>query len=118
LGGVVRRPHPGEALLVHFASGNGGNKIYVIPQDHLVVAVTGLSLSPVTPSPAQCGNKSGTMKYGSRPEPVVGQNHDVDAVVVRAPLSRRALSSRRTGIRGPRANQSPLQRNACVAAHL
>jgi CubicO group peptidase (beta-lactamase class C family) len=29
-----------DTVLVHFASGNGGNKIYVVPQEHLVVAVT------------------------------------------------------------------------------
>ncbi|MDF0489050.1 hypothetical protein PX554_12980 [Sphingomonas sp. H39-1-10] len=30
----------GKALPVSFASGNGGNKIYVIPACHLVVAIT------------------------------------------------------------------------------
>jgi CubicO group peptidase (beta-lactamase class C family) len=29
-----------DTVVVHFASGNGGNKIYVIPQEHLVIAVT------------------------------------------------------------------------------
>lgn len=30
----------GRDLIVHFASGNGGNKLYVIPQLHTVVAIT------------------------------------------------------------------------------
>jgi len=30
----------GRSILVHFASGNGGNKIYVVPQYDLVVAIT------------------------------------------------------------------------------
>lgn len=30
----------GRSILVHFASGNGGNKIYVVPQYDLVIAVT------------------------------------------------------------------------------
>ncbi len=29
-----------RSTLVHFASGNGGNKIYIIPQFDLVVAIT------------------------------------------------------------------------------
>ena len=29
-----------EPILVHFASGNGGNKIYVVPGRHMVVAIT------------------------------------------------------------------------------
>jgi hypothetical protein len=27
-------------VLVHFASGNGGNKIYIVPQDRLVITIT------------------------------------------------------------------------------
>jgi CubicO group peptidase (beta-lactamase class C family) len=27
-------------LVVHFASGNGGNKIYIVPSLHMVVAIT------------------------------------------------------------------------------
>ncbi len=30
----------GRSIVVHFASGNGGNKIYVVPQHDLVVAIT------------------------------------------------------------------------------
>jgi CubicO group peptidase (beta-lactamase class C family) len=30
---------------VHFASGNGGNKIYVIPSRHLVIAITSSAYS-------------------------------------------------------------------------
>ena len=30
----------GDTVLVHFASGNGGNKIYIVPQLHLVLTVT------------------------------------------------------------------------------
>jgi CubicO group peptidase (beta-lactamase class C family) len=30
----------GDSVLVHFASGNGGNKIYIVPQLHLVLTVT------------------------------------------------------------------------------
>jgi CubicO group peptidase (beta-lactamase class C family) len=29
-----------DTVLVHFASGNGGNKIYIMPQERLIVAVT------------------------------------------------------------------------------
>lgn len=30
----------GDTVTVHFASGNGGNKIYIVPRDSLVVAIT------------------------------------------------------------------------------
>lgn len=30
----------GDSVTLHFASGNGGNKIYIVPQDSLVVAIT------------------------------------------------------------------------------
>jgi len=30
----------GQSVLVHFASGNGGNKIYVVPSKEMVVAIT------------------------------------------------------------------------------
>lgn len=33
-------PVEGRSVLVHFASGNGGNKIYVVPSKHMVVAIT------------------------------------------------------------------------------
>lgn len=33
-------PVNGTSVLVHFASGNGGNKIYIIPSLHMVVAIT------------------------------------------------------------------------------
>lgn len=29
-----------QKILVHFASGNGGNKIYIVPSLHMVVAIT------------------------------------------------------------------------------
>lgn len=33
-------PVGGHTVLVHFASGNGGNKIYIIPSLRMVVAIT------------------------------------------------------------------------------
>jgi len=33
-------PVEGQSVLVHFASGNGGNKIYVVPSKDMVVAIT------------------------------------------------------------------------------
>ena len=33
-------PVGGQTIQVHFASGNGGNKIYIIPSLHMVVAIT------------------------------------------------------------------------------
>lgn len=33
-------PIGGHKLEVHFASGNGGNKIYIVPSLHMVVAIT------------------------------------------------------------------------------
>jgi CubicO group peptidase (beta-lactamase class C family) len=33
-------PTGDKSTLVHFASGNGGNKIYVVPSRHLVIAIT------------------------------------------------------------------------------
>jgi len=30
----------GHQVTVHFASGNGGNKIYIVPSLHMVVAIT------------------------------------------------------------------------------
>jgi CubicO group peptidase (beta-lactamase class C family) len=33
-------PVEGRSVLVHFASGNGGNKIYVVPSTDMVVAIT------------------------------------------------------------------------------
>lgn len=35
-----RYDRDGRSILVHFASGNGGNKIYVVPKHDLVVAIT------------------------------------------------------------------------------
>jgi CubicO group peptidase (beta-lactamase class C family) len=35
-----REPVAGGTVLVHFASGNGGNKIYVVPSRDMVVAIT------------------------------------------------------------------------------
>jgi CubicO group peptidase (beta-lactamase class C family) len=34
-----------KATPVHFASGNGGNKIYVVPSRHLVIAITSSAYS-------------------------------------------------------------------------
>jgi CubicO group peptidase (beta-lactamase class C family) len=33
-------PIGGHNIEVHFASGNGGNKIYIVPSLHMVVAIT------------------------------------------------------------------------------
>ena len=33
-------PVGGHNIEVHFASGNGGNKIYIVPSLHMVVAIT------------------------------------------------------------------------------
>jgi hypothetical protein len=33
-------PVGGHTTEVHFASGNGGNKIYIVPSLHMVVAIT------------------------------------------------------------------------------
>src|SRR5271168_5216181 len=33
-------PIGGHSLEVHFASGNGGNKIYIVPSLHMVIAIT------------------------------------------------------------------------------
>jgi CubicO group peptidase (beta-lactamase class C family) len=38
-------PTGGTATPVHFASGNGGNKIYVVPSRHLVIAITSSAYS-------------------------------------------------------------------------
>jgi hypothetical protein len=33
-------PIDGHTLEVHFASGSGGNKIYIVPSLHMIVAIT------------------------------------------------------------------------------
>jgi len=33
-------PIGGHTIKVHFASGNGGNKIYIVPSLHMIVAIT------------------------------------------------------------------------------
>jgi CubicO group peptidase (beta-lactamase class C family) len=30
----------GDTVALHFASGNGGNKIYIVPRDHLIITIT------------------------------------------------------------------------------
>jgi hypothetical protein len=38
-------PVSGHTVLVHFASGNGGNKIYIVPSLDMVIAITSSAYS-------------------------------------------------------------------------